>query len=45
MYYKYVHGVAMGSPISPLMANLFLEEFEVKAISSDPNPLIYGSGL
>ena len=28
----------MGSPISPLIANLFMEEFEVKALSSCPNP-------
>ena len=30
---------AMGSPISPLIANLFMEEFEVKALSSAPHPL------
>ena len=28
----------MGSPISPLIANLFMEEFEVKALSSCPHP-------
>ena len=33
-YYKQVHGAAMGSPISPLIANPFMEEFEAKAISS-----------
>ena len=27
----------MGSPISPLIANLFMEEFEVKALSSAPH--------
>ena len=29
-YYEQVHGAAMGSPISPLIANLLMEEFEVK---------------
>ena len=28
----------MGSPISPLIANLFMEEFEVKALSTCPHP-------
>ena len=41
-YNKQVHGAAMGSPISPLIANLFMEEFEVKALNSAPTP---GSGL
>ena len=31
-------GAVMGSPISPLIANLFMEEFEVKALSSAPYP-------
>ena len=38
MYYEQVHGAAMGSPISPLIANLFMEEFEVKALSTAQNP-------
>ena len=37
-YYKQVHGAAMGSPISPLGANLFMEEFKIKALSSAPHP-------
>ena len=37
-YYEQVHGAAMGSPISPLIANLFVEEFDVKALSTSPNP-------
>ena len=28
----------MGFPISPLIANLFMEEFEVKTLSSCPHP-------
>ena len=35
----------MGSPISPLIDNIFMEEFEVKALQSFPTPLPYGSGL
>ena len=28
-YYEQVHGAAMGSPISPIKANLFMEEFKI----------------
>ena len=44
-YYEQVQGAAMGSPISPLIANIFMEEFEVKALNSIPHPLPFGSGL
>ena len=37
-YYERVQGAAMGSPISPLIANIFIEEFEVKALSTCPHP-------
>ena len=37
-YYEQVQGAAMGSPISPLIANLFMEEFGVKALSTCPYP-------
>ena len=39
-YYEQVHGAAMGSPISPLIANLFMEEFEVNALNTAPPPLV-----
>ena len=29
----------MGSPVSPLVANLFMENFEVKALASFPHPI------
>ena len=37
-YYEQVQGDAMGSPISPLIANQFIEEFGVKAISTFLHP-------
>ena len=37
-YYKQVQGAAMGSPISPVIANLLMEEFEVKTLSTCPHP-------
>ena len=37
-YYEQFHDAAMGYPISPLIANLFMEEFEVKALSTAPYP-------
>ena len=33
-FYTQTEGSAMGSPVSPLVANLFMEHFEVKAIQS-----------
>ena len=38
-YHEQVQGAAMGSTISPCIANLFMEEFEVKALSTCPHPL------
>ena len=40
-YYEEVHGAAMGTTISPLIANLYMEEFKVKALSSAPHPHIW----
>lgn len=34
--YEQTCGVAMGSPLSPSIANLFMEHFETKAIESSP---------
>ena len=33
-YYQQREGAAMGSPLSPIVANIFMEDFENKAISS-----------
>ena len=35
----------MGSPVSPIVANLYRECFERKALSSANNPPRHGSGL
>ena len=37
-FYEQVEGAAMGSTISPIVANLFMEDFEMRAIQSSPNP-------
>ena len=34
---KQVHQIVMGSPIRPIVANLFMEEFEIKAINTATN--------
>ena len=40
-YYEQVQGAAVGPPISPLIANILMEEFEVKALSSTPTPSLW----
>ena len=37
-HYQQLEGAAMGSPISPIVANIFMEDFEHKAISTAPHP-------
>ena len=34
-HYKQIDGLAMGSPISPFMADIFMEEFEEKAFADE----------
>ena len=36
--YQQCHGAAMGSPVSPIVANLYMEHFEELALSTAPNP-------
>ena len=37
-YYGQLEGASMGSPLSPIIANIYMEEFETKALSTTPNP-------
>ena len=37
-FYEQIQGAAMGSPISPIVASLFMEDFEVKAINTAQCP-------
>jgi hypothetical protein len=42
VFYNQKHGTAMGSPVSPLVANLYMETFEREAITSAPvTPLVW----
>ena len=37
-FYEQTEGAAMGSPISPIVANLFMEDLEVQAIRTSTTP-------
>ena len=37
-HYEQQEGAAMGSPLSPIIANLYMENFETKALNTAPNP-------
>ena len=37
-FYEQVEGAAMGSPLSPIVANIYMENFEVEAIRSALSP-------
>ena len=37
-FYEQVEGAAMGSPLSPIVANIYMESFEVEALRSAPQP-------
>ena len=37
-FYEQVEGAAMDSPVSPIVANLYMEYLEQKALSTAPNP-------
>ena len=38
--FEQVEGVAMGSPVSPIVANLYMEYLEQKALSTAPTPQV-----
>ena len=37
-FHEQTEGAAIGSPISPIVANLFMEDLEVQAINTSPTP-------
>ena len=37
-YYQQMEGAAMGSPLSPIIANIFMEQFEEQTLESAPHP-------
>ena len=37
-FYEQVEGAAMGSPVSPIVANLYMEYLEQKAFCTAPHP-------
>ena len=44
-HYEQLEGAAKSSPISPILANLYMEKFEVEAMNTAPHPLIYGRDM
>ena len=39
-FYEQKEGAAIGSPISPIVANLLMEDFEIRALATSPCPPI-----
>ena len=37
-----VEGAAMGSPLSPIVANIYMEHFEARALETAPHPQAFG---
>ena len=37
-YYLQIHGAAMGSPVSPIVCNLYMEDYEESALATAPYP-------
>ena len=37
-FYQQIEGAAMGSPLSPIVANIFIEKFEEEALATAPHP-------
>ena len=42
-FYLQTHGAAMGSPVSPIICNLYMEDFEQKAIATTEHPPLWWS--
>ena len=37
-HFEQIEGAAMGSPLSPIVANIYMEHFETKALETAPHP-------
>ena len=37
-FYQQIEGAAMGSPLSPIVANIYMERFEEEALATAPHP-------
>ena len=44
-FYEQVEGAAMGSPVSPIVANLYMEYLEQKVLSTTPHSPCSGAGM
>ena len=44
-YYEQTEGAAMGSPLSPIIANIYMEHFETRALETAPHPPHSGRDL
>ena len=44
-FYKQLQGAAMGLPVSPVIANIYMEYFESLAIPSSPTLIKWWSGM
>ena len=44
-FYEHVEGAAMSSPVSTIVATIYVEYLEQKVLSTAPNPLGSGAGL
>ena len=44
-FFEQVEGAAMGSPVRPIVADLYMEYLEQKALITAPHPLGSGAGL
>ena len=44
-FFEQAEGVAIDSPVSPIVANLYMEYLEQKALSTAPHPLVSGAGM
>ena len=44
-FYEQIEGAAMGSPVSPIVANLYMEYLGQKALSTAPTSIGFGAGM